>query len=1002
MHWKWLNLWVALVLIDTVGFATGNLSDNIRQGFSDPSMDCYPHTRWWWPGSAVTKEEITWELEQMREKGICGVEQISMSPIYEKGNIEYLSDEYLEMARHTVMEAKRLGMEVSFNFGGPGWVIGGAWVPQEDRSKNLVPTHFDLEGPRVFEGPLPTQLPEPTRSWEHAVSDIGPRDPLLAVVAGSVQEGEIHKDSLTVLTDRVEGGHLRWEVPEGRWRVMAFWLKFTDQGLAVDHFDREAMTRYCEYVGGKYEGIVGSEFGKTVDSFFCDSFEVSLVPDGIYWSTGLLDEFEARKGYDLIPFLPAIWWNIGESTPKIRYDVNDFLHEIGLEAFYEPFLAWCEAHGIQGRIQTYGFPSDNIESAGRTHIPEMEITAGEKDAVPWFDTRIGPKKYVASGAHLYGRNIVTTEAYTYLHWEPFRSTLEELKIASDVYFRSGCNKIYHHGYVYHPERDISVTPSSDSAMRIDPTNVWWNDYPHLSEYLARCCFLLRQGRFTADIAVYSPLANQWTRDVLNARRWTRDFDWGVLGKLLLSNGYDFDLVNDDVLQNHATLDGGRLCVRDLRYPILLLPNLEAIPLETLEFIERFVQQGGVAVALERVPDQSTGFTDWREKDRQVRTIVDRLFDEPVGRNGTGLKSVGLGKTYQIEKVIDRSNVLDWRSSALDPFLKVLRSHVQPDLGIDFAQEGIRENQGLAFIHRIVGECDLYFVTNLEDRPCERPVTFRVQEKIPSEWDPYTGETHRVHRYRVRHDGIEIPLRLAPYESTFLIFEPGSDSVHVEMSNLFEVTEAKMDSIAGIADSNGGIRAKVIVRDSTLELNAEVTDLPAPFVIGGPWNLVLDSPHFPRVEKTLFHLESWTKDSATAPFSGTGVYQTRFEIPSEFLAEPFRLVLDLGRVCEVAEVLINDSPVGVQWMRGQVLDVTGYVRQGQNELRVEVTNTLINRVSHLKEPPPLAPELADHYGGRLEGGPGRMSAAVGFQPLPASGLLGPVQVRVQKRMSLKVD
>ena len=68
-----------------------------------------------------------------------------------------------------------------------------------------------------------------------------------------------------------------------------------------------------------------------------------------------------------------------------------------------------------------------------THLPEMEITAGEKDAVPWFDTRIGPKKYVSSGAHIYGRNIVTTEAYTFMHWENYRSTLEEMKIASDNY-----------------------------------------------------------------------------------------------------------------------------------------------------------------------------------------------------------------------------------------------------------------------------------------------------------------------------------------------------------------------------------------------------------------------------------------------------------------------------------------------------------------------------------------------------------------------------------------
>ncbi|MCA9411432.1 MAG: hypothetical protein KC944_09495, partial [Candidatus Omnitrophica bacterium] len=922
---------------------------------------------------------------------------------YEKGNIEYLSDEYLEMAKHTVAEAKRLGMEVSFNFGGPGWVIGGDWVPQEDRSKNLVPTQIDLKGPIVFDGPLPTELAEPSRSWEHKVPDIQATDPLVAVVAGRIEEGRIDPNSLVVLSDRAVGQSLRWEVPEGEWRLMAFWLKFTGQGAAVDHFDREAMIRYCEHVGGRYESVVGEEFGKTVDSFFCDSFEVSLVPNGIYWSTGLMEEFATRKGYDLTPYLPAVWQDMGEITPKIRYDVNEFLHEMGLEAFFDPFIDWCEEHGIKGRIQPYGFTTDNIEAAGRTHIPEMEITAGEKDAVPWFDTRIGPKKYVSSGAHLYGRNIVTTEAYTYLHWRPFRSTLEELKIASDIYFRTGCNKIYHHGYVFHPERDISLAPSSDSAMRIDPTNVWWDYYPHLSSYLARCCHLLRQGHFTADIAVYSPLANQWTKDVLNARRWTRDFDWGSLGKLLVANGYDFDLLNDDTLQNRATVEDQQIWVGDLGYKIILLPNIEAAPLETLQFIEQFVREGGVAIALERVPDQSVGLADWEEKDEEVRDLVEPLFTDPIGRDGVGEREVGRGWTYYIKKVIDRSDVLDWRSSALDPFIKVLRHHVRPDFGIDFARAGIRENNGLTFVHRVVGDSDLYFVTNIQDRPSELPITFRVEGKVPSIWNPYNGEVHRLFEYKIMREGTEIPLRLAPYESTFIFFDPGVDPLHVSGSNLLNVgVDAERKRIDGVATANGAVFASVVNEGDSQDLETVIDDLPAPFILDGPWNLVLESPHFSRVEKQLFHLESWTDDPQTESFSGTGLYQTTIEIPKPYLSDPYVLSLDFGKVGQVAEAFVNGESIGVHWMRDQVLDLTGHLDEGPNDLRIEVTNTLINRVSHLTEPPPLPPELEAHYGKRLYEKSGQLSASVDFEPLPASGLMGPVRVVVRKGVELSVD
>ena len=77
-----------------------------------------------------------------------------------------------------------------------------------------------------------------------------------------------------------------------------------------------------------------------------------------------------------------------------------------------------------------------------------------------------------------------------------------------------------HGFIASPERDIAPTRGFYAAIHISPDNVWWRYYHFLSNYLARCCYLLRQGEFCADVAVYSPLANQWTQDVFNARRWT--------------------------------------------------------------------------------------------------------------------------------------------------------------------------------------------------------------------------------------------------------------------------------------------------------------------------------------------------------------------------------------------------------------------------------------------------------------------------------------------------
>lgn len=985
-----------LLLLLPLGVYPQEVLNKSIEAFKSPPPDCYPRTRWWWMGNCMNEEDITWQLEQMREHGIRGVEQITMEEVYQKGDTPYLSDRFLELIQHTVREAKRLDMKVSLNFGGPGWVIGGEWVPPEDRSQNLLPTSIDLKGTRIFNDRLPVHVVKETDSLEVPIGDIDTTDRLVAVVAGRVEDGHITEESLVDLTERVVERKLEWEVPEGQWRLMAFWLKYTGQGNALDHFNRDAMIRYCDVLGGRLFTAVGDEFGKTVDSLFCDSFEVALVPNGIYWSEGLLTEFERRNGYDLTPYLPAVWWEVDSISPKIRCDVNHFLHQIGLEAFFEPFLNWCETHGVQGRIQPYGFPTDILQGAGMTSIPEMEITAGEKDAVPWFDTRIGPKKYVASGAHLYGRKIVSTEAYTYLHWDPYRETMEELKIAGDNYFRSGCNLIYNHGYIGTPERDIAPSRGFYAAIGIDHRNVWWRYYPLLSVYQARSCYLLRQGQFTADVAIYSPLANQWTLDVRNPRKWTRGFDWGHLGKLLIGNGYDFDLINDDVLLNYASIERGILQVRDMRYRILILPAIKAMPLESLKVIAEFVRSGGVAIALERVPDQSTGFHQWEERDAEVRNIVQELFREPEGRDGTGPFRYGDGWTYHIKLVMRRENVLDWRSSVLDPFVNTLREHLPPDFGIDFVRESIRENPGLTFVHRRMGDDDIYFIANLSDRELNWSVDFRVSGKIPWEWNPYTGGVQRLGCYDDRGLSTRVPLRLAAYTSTFIVFERGK-AAHVMQADFPRVEKGGENDFAAYADTNGSYQCTIQADDLSQMHSVAVNGIPAPFAIAGEWKLVLEGKDFERYATVMTALVSWTETPATRYFSGTGHYELAFLLPDEYVAEDLLLWLDLGDVGNIAEVNWNGADAGVIWMRGQKLNVTPLVKRGENRLQIDVTNTSINRVSGWKAFPPVPAELLPRLGGELHPNPQAEKRLLGFEPLPRSGLLGPVRLVPMKKI-----
>jgi hypothetical protein len=970
--------------------------EQMRESFLQPPVDCRPHTRWWWMGNALSKEDITWQLEQMHEQGIGGVEQITMEDVFERGNHPYLSKEFFDLIVHAIREAKKRNMEFSLNFGGPGWIFGGEWVSKEDRNRNLLASFTDLEGPQHFSGRLPLDAKLNPDELELSLRRIRPEDELLAVVVGRVVDGRLRESSLIDLTSRLKDRQLTWEVPPGKWRLMAFWLVYNNEAPAVNHLSKAAMERYCDYLGSKFRAAFGSEFGKTVESFFSDSFEVPIYRNGLYWSPGLLEQFGARKGYALRRLLPALWWEVDDISPRIRYDVNEFLHEIGMEAFFRTFVGWCERNGISARIQPYGFVTDILEGAGASHVPEMEITAGEKDAVPWFDTRIGPRTYVASGAHLYGRNVVSVEAYTYLHWEPGRETLEELKIASDMFLRAGANKFYNAGYTATPEHDFVPARRFGAEIVLSPVNVWWSYYRLLSDYVARCSALLRYGRPVADIAVYSPLANQWTLDVLNARRWTRDFDWGELGKLILANGYDFDLLNDDVLLHHCDLSRGRIRVRDLEYKILILPNIHAMPLESLERVQEYARNGGVVIALEQVPAASTGMAHYRQRDAQVRAIARNMFREPKGPDDTGAYFYGRGRTYFIKKVIDRRDVLDWRSSVFDPFVNTLRAYVTPDFGIDFVREGIRENNGLVFTHRKMPPADIYFVTNVQDRPVDTRIAFRVTGRAPQEWNPYDGSIEPLHEYEELGKCTKVPLRLAPFESTIVVFAGPQSAPHVTYSDYLKVLRVDREGLEALAVRNGAHMATT----GTTRQVAVVEGLPGPFEISGEWQLVLGGKEFPRVEKTLSRLDSWTNDPSTKHFSGTGRYTITFELPPSYVAEDIELQLSLGDIGNIGDVQLNGARAGVIWMRGQTLNVTRLVKPGRNSMVVLVTNTLINRVAGWKKTPPLPPELAVTYGrGRIDDS-FTTQRLYGFGPLPLSGLLGPVRITPLKRVQMK--
>ena len=90
--------------------------------------------------------------------------------------------------------------------------------------------------------------------------------------------------------------------------------------------------------------------------------------------------------------------------------------------------------------------------------------------------------------------------------------------------------------------------------------------------------------------------------------------------------------------------------------------------------------------------------------------------------------------------------------------------------------------------------------------------------------------------------------------------------------------------------------------------------------------------------TPFALQSWTK-TGLAQFSGTAIYEKSFTLPASYQGK--RILLDLGRVSSVAEVQLNGRDAGTLIWSPYRLDISEFVKPGENRLKIRVTNTEAN-------------------------------------------------------------
>ena len=249
------------------------------------------------------------------------------------------------------------------------------------------------------------------------------------------------------------------------------------EGLGPQYYDRAAIDTHLKNVGDRLAQAFDQHPPYAI---FSDSLEVEHSD----WTGDFLEQFRKRRGYDLMPYLPALAGDIGDKTMAIRHDWGRTLTELADENYLTPLREWAHRHGTLFRSQNYGTPPVDLSSNALVDLPEGEGSQ-------W--RRFSATRWAASASHLYGKPVTSSETWTWLHSPVFRATPLDMKAEADLHFLQGINQLIGHGFPYSPPSAGEPGWRFYAAAVFNQHNPWWLVMPDVTRYLQRISFLLRQG-----------------------------------------------------------------------------------------------------------------------------------------------------------------------------------------------------------------------------------------------------------------------------------------------------------------------------------------------------------------------------------------------------------------------------------------------------------------------------------------------------------------------------
>lgn len=810
-------------------------------------------------------------------------------------------------------------------------------------------------------------------------------------------------------------GKLECSLPAGRWRIYRFGWSITGKinhpaspeatGLEVDKLDPDAWMRYFRTYLDLYKDAADGMLGeKGIRYLLVDSYEAGAYT----WTPKLAEEFKARRGYDLLPWLPVLAGEIigsSQASERFLWDWRRTLGELFCEN-YDRINEIVNEYDLAGRYTESheggrAYTGDGMDPKIKATIPMAAFWMENTPTGSSVPSAICDIRESASVSHIYGQRLVAAESFSVNGDEGRAYTYcpENMKYIADVGLSAGVNRFVIHESASQPNDQYLPGLQLFRYGQWLHRNETWGEYAWvLTDYLARSSSMLQQGNSIADILLY------YGED-LNIT--------GLYGGQAFSSlpqvpdGYNYDFANPTVLRSGIKVENGSLVAPSgARYRVLLLDrNCEVMSLDILKKIKEFADAGVIICGKE--PKSCAGL---KADDRAFASIVDDVWHSR--RKNVFVKG--------LEDCLRRSEIQpDFRATVTSPVASTgsVTSGSAGHFDKFSDQEDAVEAPANApdsygdfkYVHRTLPDStQVYWVRNFSGKDSNVELSFRDGGKFAAIFNPENGE---VTDAEINNDNgrstVSLPLLSADARFIVLsnkpqikvtidtVFVNTTDTTLICTSDSTEVHLVDSLASAGHFDTSAdSTQRKLSDQHISVAEPAEATTDPvvrhsSPTIeatsiqtVNTTWHVHFDQKNGGTADEEFPELVSWTRkeNPVVKYFSGTAVYRTTIAVDSTMLATNARIFIDLGVVKNIADISINGTQAGVLWKAPfRTADIKPLLKEGDNLLEIKVTNVWRNRMIGDVQPGEKHPVTAIR----------RFYKST--DKLLPSGLLGPVRI-----------